>query len=95
MDELTVSTSNTLPHSILSRVTSILVDYYDVSKEDVSPEKTWADMNLDSLDTVELIMEIEKEFNLSIPDDVQQGFLTLGDAVKYLEKHVISLVPQN
>ncbi len=46
------------------------------------------DLGADSLDTVEFVMEVEKEFNISIPDDDVQKLATVGDAVKYIEEHV-------
>ena len=45
------------------------------------------DLGADSLDTVELIMEFEKEFNVSIPDDQAENIATVGQAVSYLEEH--------
>jgi acyl carrier protein len=50
-------------------------------------EKLGVDLGADSLDTVELIMEFEKEFNVSIPDDQAENIQTVGQAVSYLEEH--------
>ena len=73
---------------IASRVKAIIVDKLGVDENEVTPEASFTnDLGADSLDTVELIMEFEKEFNLSIPDDVAEGIVTVGDAIKYLEEN--------
>ena len=73
---------------ISSRVKAIIVDKLGVDENEVTPEASFTnDLGADSLDTVELIMEFEKEFNLSIPDDVAEGIVTVGDAIKYLEEN--------
>ena len=57
-----------------------------VNEEEVKPEASFTnDLGADSLDTVELIMEFEKEFNISIPDDQAEKIGTVGDAIKYIE----------
>ena len=59
-----------------------------VDKEEVSLEASFTnDLGADSLDTVELIMEFEKEFNIAIPDDQAENIATVGEAVKYIEEH--------
>ena len=66
---------------IAERVKAIIVDKLGVSESEVTPEATFAqDLGADSIDTVELIMEFEKEFGIQIPDDQ-----TVGDAIKYIE----------
>ncbi|MBR1551647.1 MAG: acyl carrier protein [Muribaculaceae bacterium] len=71
---------------ITERVTSIIVDKLGVSESEVTPEATFAqDLGADSLDTVELIMEFEKEFEIQIPDTEAEGIQTVGDAIKYIE----------
>ncbi|HAP51206.1 MAG: acyl carrier protein [Muribaculaceae bacterium] len=71
---------------ITERVTSIIVDKLGVSESEVTPEATFAqDLGADSLDTVELIMEFEKEFDIQIPDTEAEGIQTVGDAIKYIE----------
>ncbi|MBO6762321.1 MAG: acyl carrier protein, partial [Roseivirga sp.] len=56
---------------------------------EVTPEASFTnDLGADSLDTVELIMEFEKEFNISIPDDQAENIATVGDAISYLEANV-------
>jgi len=71
---------------IAQKVKSIIIDKLGVEESEVTPEASFTnDLGADSLDTVELIMEFEKEFNISIPDDQAEGIATVGDAVKYLE----------
>ena len=71
---------------ITSRVKAIIADKLDVEETEVTPEASFTnDLGADSLDTVELIMEFEKEFNIAIPDDQAEKIATVGDAVKYIE----------
>ncbi|MGC9374352.1 MAG: acyl carrier protein [Bacteroidales bacterium] len=73
---------------IASRVKAIIVDKLGVDENEVTPEASFTnDLGADSLDTVELIMEFEKEFNISIPDDQAENIGTVGDATKYVEEH--------
>jgi acyl carrier protein len=71
---------------IAEKVTAIIVDKLGVNETEVKPEATFAqDLGADSLDTVELIMEFEKEFGLQIPDDQAEKIATVGDAISYIE----------
>ena len=71
---------------IASRVKAIIADKLDVEETEVTPEASFTnDLGADSLDTVELIMEFEKEFGISIPDDQAEKISTVGDAVSYIE----------
>jgi acyl carrier protein len=71
---------------IAAKVKSILVEKLGVEESEVTNEASFTnDLGADSLDTVELIMEFEKEFNISIPDDQAEKISTVGDAIKYLE----------
>ncbi|MCH4156621.1 MAG: acyl carrier protein [Muribaculaceae bacterium] len=71
---------------IAEKVMAIIADKLNVSESEVKPEATFAqDLGADSLDTVELIMEFEKQFNITIPDDKAEGIQTVGDAIKYIE----------
>lgn len=73
---------------IASRVKAIIVDKLGVDESEVTPEASFTnDLGADSLDTVELIMEFEKEFNIAIPDDQAEKISTVGDAIKYIEEH--------
>ena len=71
---------------IASRVKAIIVDKLGVEESEVTTEASFTnDLGADSLDTVELIMEFEKEFGISIPDDQDEKIGTVGDAVSYIE----------
>jgi len=73
---------------IASRVKAIIVDKLGVDEKEVTNEASFTnDLGADSLDTVELIMEFEKEFNIAIPDDQAEKISTVGDAVSYIEKN--------
>ncbi len=73
--------------SISDRVTQIIVDKLGVEESQVTAEASFTnDLGADSLDTVELIMEFEKEFDLSIPDEQAEQITTVGMAIEYLEK---------
>ncbi len=74
---------------IKSKVTAIIVDKLGVDESEVAPESSFTnDLGADSLDTVELIMEFEKEFNIAIPDDQAENIATVGEAVKYIEENI-------
>jgi acyl carrier protein len=74
---------------IAARVKSIIVDKLGVDENEVTPEASFTnDLGADSLDTVELIMEFEKEFNIAIPDDQAENIGTVGDAIKFIEANV-------
>ena len=71
---------------IQNRVKAIIVDKLGVDESEVKTEATFNnDLGADSLDTVELIMELEKEFNITIPDDQAEKIATVGDAIAYVE----------
>ncbi len=71
---------------IESKVKAIIVDKLGVDEAEVVPTASFTnDLGADSLDTVELIMEFEKEFNINIPDDQAEKISTVGDAISYIE----------
>ena len=71
-----------------SKVIAIIVDKLGVAEGEVAPESSFTnDLGADSLDTVELIMEFEKEFNIAIPDDQAENIATVGDAINYIEEN--------
>jgi len=73
---------------IATRVKAIIVDKLGVDEKEVTPEASFTnDLGADSLDTVELIMEFEKEFNIAIPDDQAEKISTVGEAVSYIENN--------
>jgi len=74
---------------ISQKVKSIIVDKLGVEESEVTPEASFTnDLGADSLDTVELIMEFEKEFNIQIPDDQAEKITTVGHAIAYIEEVV-------
>jgi acyl carrier protein len=73
---------------IASRVKSIIIDKLGVEESEVTQEASFTnDLGADSLDTVELIMEFEKEFNIAIPDDQAEKIGTVGQAISYIEQN--------
>jgi acyl carrier protein len=68
-----------------ARVLELICEWLGVSPENIRPETTFRELGFDSLDTVELVMGLEEEFDLTIPDDVAERILTIGDAVRYIE----------
>ncbi len=74
---------------IAERVKQIIVEKLGVEESEVTNEASFTnDLGADSLDTVELIMEFEKEFNISIPDDQAENIGTVGQAIAYLQDNV-------
>ena len=73
---------------IESKVKEIIAEKLGVDEENVKPEASFTnDLGVDSLDTVELIMEFEKAFNITIPDDKAEKIATVGDAIAYIEEN--------
>lgn len=71
---------------VAEKVTAIIVDKLGVDEEMVKNEASFTnDLGADSLDTVELIMEFEKQFSITIPDDASEKIQTVGDAITYIE----------
>ncbi len=76
-----------MSNDLNAKITSIIVDKLGVDEDDINPEASFTnDLGADSLDTVELIMELEKEFDITIPDDDAENIATVGDAISYVEK---------
>jgi acyl carrier protein len=74
---------------LAAKVTAIIVEKLGVDEEDITNDASFTnDLGADSLDTVELIMEFEKEFDLTIPDEDAEKIATVGDAVSYLSEKV-------
>jgi acyl carrier protein len=71
-----------------AQVRDIICEKLSVKPEQVSPETSFVnDIGADSLDLVELIMELEDKFDMQIPDEEAEKILTVGDAIKYIEEH--------
>ena len=74
---------------VLEKVTSIVVDQLDVDEEKVAMEASISDdLGADSLDVVDLVMSLEEEFNIEIPDEEVENIKTVGDIVKYVEDRI-------
>lgn len=72
--------------SVYDKVKAIIIDQLSVEDEDVTMESTFVDdLGADSLDIVELVMALEEEFDMEIPDEDAEKIKTVGDAVKYIE----------
>lgn len=76
-----------MANDIESKVKSIIVEKLGVDEDEIKPEASFTnDLGADSLDTVELIMEFEKEFDMTIPDEEAEQITTVGDAINYLKE---------
>ena len=74
---------------IIDKVQAIIAEKLSVDAAEITPEKSFTnDLGADSLDTVELIMEFEKEFGIQIPDEAAEQISTVGDAIKYIENTI-------
>ncbi len=70
------------------RVREIIMEQLGVGADQVTPDARFIDdLGADSLDTVELVMALEEEFSIEIPDEDAEKITTVGDAVKYLQEH--------
>ncbi len=75
--------------NIAERVRNIIIERLNVEEEQVTNEASFInDLGADSLDTVELIMEFENEFKISIPDEQAENITTVGEAISFLEANV-------
>jgi acyl carrier protein len=73
---------------VQEKVIEIVCDQLGVSKDKVTPETSFVnDLGADSLDTVELVMEFEEEFDINIPDEDAEKIQTVGDAIKYVQEN--------
>lgn len=85
----TINQKPFIMEDIASKVISIIVYKLGAEESEVTPSASFKnDLGADSLDTVELIMEFEKEFNITIPDDVAEKISTVQDAIDYIKEHV-------
>ncbi len=82
--------------SITKRVTKIIVTKLGVDESEVTHEANFTnDLGADSLDTVELIMDFEREFEIAIPDEKAENITTVGEAIEYLEKNLATKEEEN
>jgi acyl carrier protein len=74
---------------VLEKVKAILSEQFDVEEDTITPETNIADdLGADSLDVVDLLMSIEDEFEIEVPDEEVENIKTVGELVKYIEDHV-------
>ncbi|MFK7899590.1 MAG: acyl carrier protein [Cyclobacteriaceae bacterium] len=74
--------------NVAEKVKAIIIDKLGVEESEVTPEASFTnDLGADSLDTVELIMEFEREFDISIPDEQAENISTVGEAISYIEQY--------
>ncbi|MBZ4687145.1 MAG: acyl carrier protein [Clostridia bacterium] len=72
--------------AVFDKIKDIVVDQLDVDEEEVTMETSFEDLDADSLDIVELIMALEEEFGIEIPDEDAEKLTSVGEAVKYIEE---------
>ena len=77
-----------MAETVEKRVKDIICEQLGVEEDEITPDaKFIEDLGADSLDTVELIMALEEEFGIEVPDEQAEKLLTVGDVVKYIEEH--------
>ena len=75
--------------AVEEKIKLIIAEQLGVKAEEVTPQASFIDdLGADSLDTVELIMEFEKEFNIAIPDEQAEKISTVGEAIEYIKKNI-------
>jgi len=75
--------------SLLEKITQIIVDQLGVNKTEVGPEAKFIDdLGADSLDIVELLMAVEDQFAIEVPDEDAEGMQTVGDIIRYIEERI-------
>jgi acyl carrier protein len=73
--------------AVQDKITEIIVEQLGVKPEEVTPEASFVDdLGADSLDTVELVMALEEEFGIEIPDEDAEKIQTVGDAIRYIDE---------
>ena len=74
---------------MFEKVREIIADKLSISEDEITMDSSFLeDLNADSLDIVQLIMALEDELDMEIPDEDAEGFVTVGDVVKYVKSHV-------
>jgi acyl carrier protein len=74
--------------AMFDKIKAIIVDQLGVEDEEVTPEASFIeDLGADSLDIVELIMALEEEFEIEVPDEDAEKLMTVGDAIDYIKEH--------
>jgi len=73
--------------AVFKKLKAMLADQLGVEEDEVKPEATLEDLGADSLDIVEMVMAIEQEWDIEIPDEAAETIKTIGDAVNYIVRH--------
>lgn len=73
---------------VFDKIKEILVDQLTLPEDEITMDSTLESLGVDSLDLVDIVMAVEDEFNLEIPDDEMQNFSTIGDVVRYIEETI-------
>ena len=74
---------------MFEKIKEIIADKLSINEDEITMDSAFLeDLNADSLDIVELIMALEDELDMEIPDEDAEGFVTVGDVVKYVKSHV-------
>lgn len=81
-------TKEEIKTEVFNELKEIIVDRLNVDEKEVTPDKTLKDLSADSLDSVELIMECEKHWNLAIPDPDMEKFTNIQSIVNYIADHI-------
>ncbi len=74
--------------SVEERVIEVVSEQLSIPKEKITRETTFNDLGADSLDVVEMVMQLEEEFDITIPDDRAEEIQTVGQAIDYIERHL-------
>ena len=72
---------------VFEKLREMISDTLGIDKEEITPEAGLKELDIDSLDVVEIIMDIEDEFRIEIPDEEVKGFTSVADFVKFIEEH--------
>lgn len=73
---------------IFEKVRSLIAEQLDLDEDKITPETTFEDIDADSLDVVELVMALEEEFDLEIPDEAVENIKTVADIINYIEENI-------
>ena len=71
---------------VFERIKDIISEQFDIAAEKISMESTLEELDIDSIDAMDLIMDMEEEFDLEVPDEVLEAMKTVGDVISYLKE---------
>ena len=73
---------------IFEKIASILAEQFGIEQDEITMDTSFEDLGADSLDVVDLVMSLEEEFDIEIPDEEVENIKEVGDIVKYIESHI-------